>query len=163
MRKITLILNVMTVVTLTLSLSHANALTFDQLPTEQSSDQWTVKVGKAGEGKDYVKPQKGKFNTYSLKVDNIGKKVHSVEINMFRNEPKSKTKFSLISCPDGLPCNENHHISAESLAKEMNNGAPYSFPNFPIAEKATELEVEIVWTNDSNGRPLKETFTFNGK
>ena len=37
----------------------------------------------------------------------------------------------------------------------------YQFENFLLAEKATELEVEIVYTEkESQGRPLKETFVF---
>ncbi|WP_289317019.1 hypothetical protein [Peribacillus sp. NJ4] len=46
----------------------------------------------------------------------------------------------------------------------MNDGYPYKFSNFVLAEKATELEVEIVWTQKgSKGRPLKETFTFTAE
>jgi hypothetical protein len=164
MRKITLILSVMTVVMLTLSASHANALTFDQLPAEQSSKQWTVKVGKAGERKDYVKPQKGKFNTYSIEVDKLGKDVASVEINMFRNEPNSITKYSLLSCPNWEKCNSIKHNQAIKLAEQLNRKDPFRFENILLAEKASELEVVVTWTEKGNeGRPLKETFTFDGK
>lgn len=71
------------------------ALTFDELPTKQTSKQWSVQVDKADQGKGFVKPEKGKFHTYSLEVDNIGKDILSAEIYMFRNEPNSTTKFSL--------------------------------------------------------------------
>ncbi|MEK5063662.1 hypothetical protein [Cytobacillus sp. FSL R5-0596] len=63
------------------------ALTFDNLPIKQTSKQWEVRVGEAGKGKGMVKPEKGKFQTYSLEVENIGKDVFSTEINLFRNEP----------------------------------------------------------------------------
>ena len=86
-----------------------------------------------------------------------------MEVNMFRNEPNSRTKFSLFSCPDGEDCNKDHYERAKSTAKQLNNGMPYRFTNFLLAEKATELEVEIIWTQDRNGRPLKETFTFTAE
>ncbi|WP_235815167.1 hypothetical protein [Neobacillus vireti] len=80
---------------------HAHALTFDHLPTKQTSDQWSVQVGKAMESENSVISEKGKFHTYSLKVDNLGDEIASVKINMYRNEPDSKTKYSLFGCPDG--------------------------------------------------------------
>ncbi|UPG63871.1 hypothetical protein [Metabacillus endolithicus] len=121
-----------------------NALTFDELPVKQSSKQWSVQIGKAEKGKDLAKPVKGKFHTYSIDVSNIGKDVYSVEINMFRNEPNSKTKYSLFGCPDGQDCNENHYEMAKSLAKQLNDGNSYHGANFLMAEIATELEVEIL-------------------
>jgi hypothetical protein len=45
----------------------------------------------------------------------------------------------------------------------MNNGYPYIFSNFLLAEKATELEVEVIWTDNNKGRPMKETFIFTDK
>ncbi|MCP1096652.1 hypothetical protein M0L17_23100 [Bacillaceae bacterium OS4b] len=140
------------------------ALTFDKLPTKQTSKQWSVQVDKADQGKGLVKPEKGKFHTYSLEVDNIGKDVLSAEVHMFRNEPNSTTKFSLFSCPDEKECNKEHFESAISLADQLNDGYPYRFSNFLLAEKATEFEVEIIWTQKGmEGRPLKETFTFTAE
>ncbi|AND41492.1 hypothetical protein [Cytobacillus oceanisediminis] len=137
------------------------ALTFDNLPIKQTSKQWEVRIGEAGQGKGMVKPVKGKFQTYSLEVENIGKDVFSVEINLFRNEPNSKTKFSLHSCPHGWDCNNDNYERAISLARTLNtNGNFFRHSNFLLAEKATELEVEIVWTQGKDGRRLKETFTF---
>ncbi|MFF2288542.1 hypothetical protein [Peribacillus butanolivorans] len=143
----------------------AKALTFGELPTKQTSKQWSVQVGEAEQDKGLAKPEKGKFHTYSLKVDNLGKDVLSAEIHMFRNEPNSKTKFALFSCPPDHPCRElDTNEQAISLAKQLNDGYPYKFSNFLLAEKATELEVEIVWTQKgSEGRPLKETFTFTAE
>ncbi len=129
------------------------ALDFNELPAEQTSKQWSVQVGEAEQGKDLVKPQKGKFETYSLEVENIGKDTESVEVRMFRNEPNSKTMYSLFSCPDGNDCN--------GISESLDKGMSIQFDNFLLAEKATELEVVIVWTKKGGeGRPLKETFTF---
>lgn len=140
------------------------ALTFNKLPTKQTSKQWSVQVGEAEQSEKLVKPVKGKFHTYSLKIDKLGKDdVDSVDVHMYRNEPDSITKFSLLSCPAGNDCNNEHYERAISLAKQMNTGMPYQFSNFLLAEKATELEVEIVWTENREGRPLKETFTFTSK
>lgn len=142
----------------------AEALTFDSLPIKQTSKQWEVRIGEAGQGKDLVKPVKGKFQTYSLEVENIGSDVFSAEINLFRNEPNSMTKFSLHSCPHGEGCNNDNYERAISLARHLNNkGSFFRHENFLLAEIATELEVEIVWTQGKDGRRLKETFTFIDK
>ncbi|MBT2716588.1 hypothetical protein [Bacillus sp. ISL-57] len=143
----------------------AKALTFGELPTKQTSKQWSVQVGEAEQDKGVAKPEKGKFHTYSLKVDNIGKDVLSAEIHMFRNEPNSTTKFALFGCPPEHPCREiDTNEQTISLAKQLNDGYPYKFSNFLLAENATELEVEIIWTQKgSEGRPLKETFTFTAE
>ncbi|OIK06056.1 hypothetical protein BIV60_27420 [Bacillus sp. MUM 116] len=138
------------------------ALSFNKLPIKHSSKQWSVEVAEPGHGKELVKSEKGKFNTYSLEIHNIGKDVKSVEVFMYRNEPNSTTKYSLFGCPDGEDCTEGRVEHANFLAKQLNKGIPYRFENFPLAHKATELEVEIIWTQKGKkiGRPLKETFTF---
>ncbi|MEH6947689.1 hypothetical protein V7068_11580 [Bacillus sp. JJ634] len=137
------------------------ALTFEQLPTKQTSKQWSVQVGEVKQGEETVKPVKGKFHTYSLKIDKIGKDVLSAEVYMYRNEPGSKTKYALVGCPDEKECNKGHFEQSISLAKQLNDGIPYRFTNFALAEKATELEIEVIWTQKgSEGRPLKETFVF---
>lgn len=128
----------------------AEASDFKELPTKQTSEQWSVQVGEAKQGKDLAKPQKGKFETYSLEVENIGKDAESVEFHMFRNEPNSTTMYSLFSCPDGNNCSE--------VSESLDKGMSFQFDNFLFAEKATKLEVVILWTE--NGRTLKETFTF---
>ena len=137
------------------------ALTFEQLPTEQKSNQWSVQIGEAKQGEDLAKPEKSKFHTYSLKIDRIGTDVLTAEVYMYRNEPDSTTKYALFGCPDEKDCNQDRYDRANSLGKQLNDGIPYQFENFLLAEKATELEVEIVWTQKgSEGRPLKETFVF---
>jgi hypothetical protein len=136
------------------------ALTFEKLPIVQKSNQWSVQVGEAEKGKDLAKPVKGKFHTYSLNIERIGTNVDSVYINLYRNEPNSIRKFGLQSCPPEMECNKNLYETAVDLAKNMNMGLSYKHNNFLLDEKATELEVEIIWTENNNGRPLKETFTF---
>ena len=154
MKKIFLIC-LLTFLCMSLTALETSALTFDKLPTKQTSKQWSIQVGEAEQGKGLAKPEKGKFHTYSLEVDNIGEDVFSMEVNMFRNEPNSRTKFSLFSCPDGEDCNKDHYERAKSTAKQLNNGMPYRFTNFLLSEKATELEVEIIWTQDRNGQTFK--------
>ncbi|MGN7429447.1 hypothetical protein ACTHO5_27855 [Cytobacillus praedii] len=59
-----------------------------------------------------------------------------------------------------MECNENIYERTVGLAKNMNKGNSYKHSNFLLAEKATELEVEIIWTENNEGRPLNETFIF---
>ena len=73
----------------------AHALTFNHLPTKQTSKQWSVEVGKAELDKTSVRPKKGVYELYSFKVKNIEKNVDSVTVQAFRDEPNSKTKFAL--------------------------------------------------------------------
>ena len=83
---------------------------------------------------------------------------------MYRNEPGSKTKYALFACPDEKDCNQDRYDQSISLAEQLNRGMYYGHSNFLLAEKATELEIEIIWTQKgSEGRPLKETFIFTAK
>lgn len=141
------------------------ALTFEKLPIVQKSNQWSVKVGEPKLESNLVKTVKGKYNLFSLKIHKIGSNVDSVKVNLYRNEPNSKTKYSLSGCPPNHPCNKEENIEKIpfDLAKQMNDGYPYVFENFPLTVKATELEVEVVWTENNEGRPMKETFIFADK
>lgn len=83
---------------------------------------------------------------------------------MYRNEPNSKTKYALLGCPNEKDCNQDRHNQSIYFAKQLNDGIPYEFANFLLDEKATELEIEIIWTQQgSEGRPLKETFIFTAE
>lgn len=143
----------------------AKALTLERLPVVQKSNQWSVQLGEPEKESKLVKPVKGKYNMFSLKIDKIGKNVDSVNVNLYRNEPNSKTRYSLSGCPPNHPCNKEKNIEKIpfDLARQMNDGYPYVFTNFTLAEKATELEVEVVWTENNEGRPIKETFIFTDK
>lgn len=70
-----------------------HALSFEQLPKNQESEQWSVQVGAAELDKTTVRPQKDVYGLYSFKVKNIGKNVGSITVQTFRDEPNSKTKF----------------------------------------------------------------------
>lgn len=41
---------------------------------------------------------------------------------------------------------------------QSTKGNFYRHENFLLAEKATELDVEVVWTQGTDGKQLKETF-----
>ncbi|MGZ9818091.1 hypothetical protein ACXM0N_19700 [Peribacillus simplex] len=53
---------------------------------------------------------------------------------MYRNEPNSATKFSPFGCSGEEDCNKNHFEKATFLAKQLNEGMPYSYKNFLLAE-----------------------------
>jgi len=126
----------------------AYALTFDHLPKSQSSNQWSVQVGKAKQDKDSIKPQNGVFDTYSFNVSNIGHDVDFVKVQAFRDEPNSKTKFALFS--------ENNPTSVMIEKK----GQEFNFSNFPLSIKAKELEIVVTWKEEGSDRELKESFLF---
>ncbi|MBU8801433.1 hypothetical protein [Bacillus licheniformis] len=130
------------------------ALTFEELPVKQALKQWEVQIGKAEAGNGMAKPEKGAFHTYAVEIKNIGHDVASAEIFVYRNEPNSSTKFSLWNIP---------HENPVSLAKSLNHGSSVKHRNLLMAENATELEVDMIWTEKgSEGRLLKETFIFKG-
>lgn len=97
--------------------------------------------------KTSFRPKKGVYDTYSFKVKNIGKKVDSVTVQAFRDEPNSKTKFALFS--------ENK----QSVRIEQ-KGQEFVFAVFPLAVKAKELEIVVTWKENGIKRDLKETFVF---
>lgn len=123
------------------------ALTFDYLPKNQPSKQWSVQVGEAELDKTTVRPKKGVYDLYSFKVKNIGKKVDSITVQAFRDEANSNTKFALFS--------ENK----QSVRIEQ-NGQEFVFAVFPLPVKATELEIVVTWQENGIKRDMKETFVF---
>ncbi|QIW80240.1 hypothetical protein [Bacillus tequilensis] len=139
--------------------SKALALTFTVLPITQQTDQWSVEVSEAKEGKEFAAPKEGKYNVYSLEVKNIGKEAATVDVQLYRNDPDSMTRFSLFGCPDENCVKQRE--DAKTLAESLNDGSPMRFNHFLLAEKASELEVVIIWTQKGQeGRQLKQTFTF---
>ena len=129
-------------------------MTIEELPVKHASKQWEVQIGKAEAGNGMAKPEKGAFHTYAVEIKNIGHDVASAEIFVYRNEPNSSTKFSLWNIP---------HENPVSLAKSLNHGSSVKHRNLLMAENATELEVDMIWTEKgSEGRLLKETFIFKG-
>ncbi|MFP7233954.1 hypothetical protein SFC70_18900 [Bacillus subtilis] len=139
--------------------SKAQALTFTVLPITQQTDQWSVKVSEAKNVKRLAKPQKGEYKVYSLEVKNIGEKAAEVDVQLYRNDPDSITRFSLFGCPDENCIKQKEN--SKTLADSLNDGSPLRFKHFLLADKASELEVDIIWTQKGQeGHHLKQTFTF---
>ncbi|MCC2928931.1 hypothetical protein ACWH4V_10310 [Bacillus mojavensis] len=136
------------------------ALTFTELPIKQKTEQWSVEITEAKNAKELASPKKGEYHVYSMDIKNIGEAAATVDVQLYRNDPDSTTRFSLFGCP-----NENCVRQEEdliNLAKSLNDGAPLKFNHFMVAEKASELEVVIIWTQKGKeGRQLKQTFTFS--
>ncbi|AKL85011.1 hypothetical protein [Bacillus atrophaeus] len=159
MKKMRFISCVILVVSIMIPALDTKALTFNVLPIKQVTKQWSVEVSKAKADKNVSWPEKGKYNTYSMEIKNVGNDAATAEIQMYRNEPDSTTRLSLFGCPDGK-CKKQIE-DAQSLARSLNNGNPVQYLNFMLAEEATELEVDIIWTQKGQeGRDLKETFRF---
>jgi len=139
--------------------SKAHALTFTVLPITQKTDQWSVEVSEAKDGTGFASPEEGKYNVYSLEVKNIGKEAAMVDVQLYRNDPDSITRFSLFGCPDENCVKQKE--DAKTLAESLNDGSPLRFNHFMLTEKASELEVVIIWTQKGQeGRHLKQTFKF---
>lgn len=139
--------------------SKAQALTFTVLPITQKTDQWSVKVSEAKNVKEFARPQNGEYKVYSLEVKNIGVKAATVDVQLYRNDPDSITRFSLFGCPDENCIKQKE--DSKTLADSLNDGSPLRFKHFMLADKASELEVNIIWTQKGiEGRHLKQTFKF---
>ncbi|MBL3646929.1 MULTISPECIES: hypothetical protein [Bacillus] len=139
--------------------SNAHALTFTVLPITQKTEQWSVEVSEAKNAKEFAAPKKGKYNVYSLEVNNIGKEAATVDVQLYRNDPDSITRFSLFGCPDENCVKQID--DAKTLAESLNDGSPLRFKHFMLADKASELEIVIIWTQKGQeGRNLKQTFKF---
>ncbi|MEI1421660.1 hypothetical protein EFK13_10400 [Bacillus cabrialesii] len=138
--------------------SKAHALTFTVLPITQKTEQWSVEVSAAKDEKGYAAPKERKYNVYSLEVKNIGKEAAMVDVQLYRNDPDSITRFSLFGCPD--ECVKQKE-DAKTLAESLNESSPLRFNHFMLADQASELEVVIIWTQKGQeGRHLKQTFKF---
>ncbi|MEK7016750.1 hypothetical protein [Bacillus sp. FSL R9-9410] len=127
------------------------------LPISQNSDQWQVNIDKVNiKDKNMVQPKKGVFQTYHFSVKNLGKnEVYNVQVEVFRNEPNTKTKYELFSRKEGR------------LASKKTG---FEHANLPISTKADEVDVIITWQEHPfrsmrNGqkvesRKFKEHFVF---
>ncbi|MET1123296.1 hypothetical protein P5618_029560 (plasmid) [Priestia megaterium] len=126
----------------------ANALTFNQLPNTQTSDQWNVEIDKVkfSDPRD-IKPKKGVYQTYSITIKNTKNDVSDVRVELFRDEENSNIKYGIVN------------LEKETLNR--NDKDPFCFANFPLSEKAKELEVVITWKEKGSDRNYQERFTFN--
>ncbi|WP_243549733.1 hypothetical protein [Priestia megaterium] len=126
----------------------AHALTFNQLPNTQSSDQWTVEIDKVKSNDPHaIKSKKGVYKTYSLAIKSIKNDASDVRIELFRDEENSTSKYGIV------------HSERETLNRD--DKEPFYFANFPLSEKAKKLEVVITWKEKGSDRNYQERFTFS--
>ncbi|MEC2307585.1 hypothetical protein [Bacillus atrophaeus] len=135
------------------------ASSFNELPFKQKTDQWSVELSEAKNEKEFASSKKGEYKVYSVEIKNIGKKAATADVQLFRDDPSSITKYSLFGCPDEK-C-EKQSEDSRALAENLNDGSPLRFKHIMLADKASELEVEIIWSQKGQeGRNLKQTFKF---
>ncbi|MGI8382566.1 hypothetical protein ACR0S4_28780 [Priestia megaterium] len=151
MKKITLITLITSILLFVSNSIEAKALALPELPTTETSKQWSVEVTKPDKDDPRLaQAKKGVYHTYSLNVKNVGEDVHDVQVQLFRNEANSITKYGL------LPTMEPPQLSQK-------DGHPLHVSNFGLAEKATDLNVVITWKEQGEEREYQETFTFHQK
>ena len=101
------------------------------LPISQNSDQWQVNIDKPKKQTRICFKLKNEFQTYHFSVKNVGNsEVYNVNVEVFRNEPKTKTKYELFSLK-------------ESRLASGKTG--FEQANLPVATKADEVDVMITW------------------
>ncbi|MEK4694163.1 hypothetical protein MKX31_08900 [Bacillus sp. FSL M8-0063] len=127
------------------------------LPISQNSDQWKVSIDEPKNiDKNMLQAKEDEFKTYQFSVKNVGNsEVYNVQVEVFRNEPKTKTKYELFS-------------RKESRLASGKTG--FEHTNFPVATKSNEVDVIITWQEHPfrsmrNGqkvesRKFKEHFVF---
>lgn len=129
---------------------HANSV--KDLPTSKTSDHWKVVIGERKI--DNIKPNE-RTNIYSVRVENIGKKAYDIQVEVYRDEPNTKTMYWLTT--DDIPSTRNF----------------YEHQNLPLSTKAKTIEVVVTWRDKQyeemrNGqkypaRKFKQTFKFEQK
>lgn len=127
------------------------------LPISQNSDQWQVNIDEPKNiSKNMLQAKKDEFQTYQFSLKNVGNsEVYNVQVEVFRNEPKTKTKYELFS-------RKESRLASGKTA--------FRHANFPVATKADEVDVIITWQEHPfrsmrNGqkvesRKFKEHFVF---
>ncbi|MED4003725.1 hypothetical protein [Priestia aryabhattai] len=151
MKKMTIITRVTFILLLVGNSIEAKALAFPELPTKETSKQWSVEVMEPDkDDPNLAKAKKGVYHTYSLDVKNIGENVRDVKVQLFRNEANSIRKYGL------LPTIEPPQLSQKG-------GHSLHVSNFGLAETATDLNIVITWKEQGEERQYQETFTFHQK
>ncbi|EJQ43843.1 hypothetical protein IEE_03074 [Bacillus cereus BAG5X1-1] len=127
------------------------------LPISQNSDQWQVNIDEVKRTSEkLLQPKKGVFQTYHFSVRNLGKsEVYNVQVEVFRNEPHTKTKYELFSLKE---------------SRLAGGKTGFEHANFPVSTKADKIDVIITWQEHPflsmrNGqkfesRKFKEHFVF---
>jgi|GEM_PF-3461204 len=142
--------------TITLSIFSSNsacALSLNQLPTAKNSDHWKVTFDKPDINDEKLK--KDVFNVYSLDIKNIGDKVYDPQIEVYRDEPNTRTMYWLFTSGVSPLKQDFHH------------------QNMPVSSNAKNIEIVITWREQpyekmTNGekysaRKYKQTFVFKQK
>ncbi|MFB0635238.1 hypothetical protein ABE060_01690 [Bacillus rugosus] len=159
MKRLLLLLSVLLLVLFFVQTKTQASSSFKELPIKQKTDQWSVELSEAKNEKGFASPKKGEYKIYSVEIKNIGKEAATADVQLFRDDPNSITKYSLFGCPEEK-C-EKQSEGSRALADSLNNGSPLRFKNIILADKASELEVEILWSQKGQeGRNLKQTFKF---
>ncbi|MGF2714308.1 hypothetical protein BWGOE3_21200 [Bacillus mycoides] len=129
----------------------------NSLPISQNSDQWQVNIDEVKRTSEkLLQPKKGVFQTYHFSVKNLGKsEVYNVQVEVFRNEPHTKTKYELFSLKE---------------SRLAGGKTGFEHANFPVSTKADKIDVIITWQEHPflsmrNGqkfesRKFKEHFVF---
>lgn len=137
--------------------NEAYAYSPKSLPISQNSDQWQVNIDKVKRtSEQLLQPKKGVFQTYHFSVKNLGKsEVYNVQVEVFRNEPNTKTKYELFSLKE---------------SRLAGGKTGFEHANFPVSTKADKVDVIITWQEHPfrsmrNGqkvesRKFKEHFVF---
>ncbi|HHT7238278.1 MULTISPECIES: hypothetical protein [Bacillus] len=127
------------------------------LPISQNSDQWQVNIDEVKRtSKKLLQPKKGVFQTYHFSVKNLGKsEVYNVQVEVFRNEPHTKTKYELFSLKE---------------SRLAGGKTGFEHANFSVSTKSDKIDVIITWQEHPflsmrNGqkfesRKFKEHFVF---
>ncbi|GAB6424479.1 hypothetical protein bcgnr5372_30890 [Bacillus luti] len=102
------------------------------LPISQNSNQWEVNIDQSKKtSTNMLQAKKDEFQTYQFSVKNVGNnEVYNVQVEVFRNEPKTKTKYELFSLK-------------ESRLASGKTG--FEHANFPVSTKSDEVDVIITW------------------
>ncbi|MCY9015800.1 hypothetical protein [Bacillus inaquosorum] len=159
MKRLLLLLSVLLLVLFFVQTKTEASSSFKELPTKQKTDQWSVELSEAKNEKKFARPKKGEYKIYSVEIKNIGKEAATADVQLFRDDPNSITKYSLFGCPEEK-C-EKQSEGSRDLADSLNDGSPLRFKNIILADKASELEVQIIWSQKGQeGRNLKQTFKF---
>ncbi|MGG0261434.1 hypothetical protein ABEY48_26755 [Bacillus mycoides] len=137
--------------------NEAYAYSPKSLPISQNSDQWQVNIDEVKRTSEkLLQPKKGVFQTYHFSVKNLGKsEVYNVQVEVFRNEPNTKTKYELFSLKE---------------SRLAGGKTGFEHANFPVSTKSDKVDVIITWQEHPfrsmrNGqkvesRKFKEHFVF---
>ncbi|EOP40936.1 hypothetical protein [Bacillus cereus] len=137
--------------------NEAYAYSPKSLPISQNSDQWQVNIDEVKRTSEkLLQPKKSVFQTYHFSVKNLGKsEVYNVQVEVFRNEPNTKTKYELFSLKE---------------SRLAGGKTGFEHANFPVSTKSDKVDVIITWQEHPfrsmrNGqkvesRKFKEHFVF---